>query len=387
MTGQGARQWGNPPGVSPSGKVVGSIPLGQTAWVTADDGDDTTAAFGDITKPYKTIQAAVDGLLAAPLASTGQLSGALMVMEGQYDEAVSIVGGAENIGIRIQGFGSVTGLRQLSLTASTLNFRQVNIWIDNMQLGSGTGSPVDGNVIAINGDAGFVSVRITDSFLAVNDAGVSFDVIGHDGAGAGFFLLDAQNATLGAFQGTSSSGVSTSIGSVALDRCTLRGRAAGALEITGAAAATCTNCVFVGRDAGIPAVSYGSSAALTIRDSALSVLPSAGTGDAIAGAGTGTVTLLGSSFDRGAGTGSIDVPTADVVTAGCALETGELIPVTGAASLVRYSLAVPSFTVAAAPTADPAAMVGYCSDETGGAVLCFSDGTDWRRCTDRAVIS
>lgn len=29
----------------------------------------------------------------------------------------------------------------------------------------------------------------------------------------------------------------------------------------------------------------------------------------------------------------------------------------------------------------------YVPDESGGAVMAFSDGTDWRRCTDRAVIS
>lgn len=29
----------------------------------------------------------------------------------------------------------------------------------------------------------------------------------------------------------------------------------------------------------------------------------------------------------------------------------------------------------------------YISNETGGAVLAFSDGTDWRRVTDRSVIA
>ena len=29
----------------------------------------------------------------------------------------------------------------------------------------------------------------------------------------------------------------------------------------------------------------------------------------------------------------------------------------------------------------------YVSDETGGAVMAFSDGTNWRRSTDRAVVS
>jgi len=50
---------------------------------------------------------------------------------------------------------------------------------------------------------------------------------------------------------------------------------------------------------------------------------------------------------------------------------------------------IASFTVASAPSA-PAVGAGtliFVSDEAGGAVLAFSDGTDWRRCTDRAVIS
>lgn len=29
----------------------------------------------------------------------------------------------------------------------------------------------------------------------------------------------------------------------------------------------------------------------------------------------------------------------------------------------------------------------FVSDESGGAVPAFNDGTDWRRCTDRAVVS
>ena len=29
----------------------------------------------------------------------------------------------------------------------------------------------------------------------------------------------------------------------------------------------------------------------------------------------------------------------------------------------------------------------FVSDETGGAVLAFSDGTNWRRVTDRAIVS
>jgi len=48
----------------------------------------------------------------------------------------------------------------------------------------------------------------------------------------------------------------------------------------------------------------------------------------------------------------------------------------------------PSYTVANKPSAVTYARgVIYVSNEAGGAVLAFSDGTNWRRVTDRAVVS
>lgn len=49
---------------------------------------------------------------------------------------------------------------------------------------------------------------------------------------------------------------------------------------------------------------------------------------------------------------------------------------------------LPSFTVGTLPSAATFARgLIYVSDETGGAVPAFSDGTNWRRVTDRAVVS
>lgn len=51
-------------------------------------------------------------------------------------------------------------------------------------------------------------------------------------------------------------------------------------------------------------------------------------------------------------------------------------------------LILPSYTVATVP--DEATYINtmiYISDESGGAVPAFSDGTNWRRVTDRAIIS
>lgn len=48
---------------------------------------------------------------------------------------------------------------------------------------------------------------------------------------------------------------------------------------------------------------------------------------------------------------------------------------------------VPTYTVSTLPSASTAAKIIYVSNETGGAVLAFSDGTNWRRVTDRNVVS
>jgi hypothetical protein len=52
-------------------------------------------------------------------------------------------------------------------------------------------------------------------------------------------------------------------------------------------------------------------------------------------------------------------------------------------------LVLPSFTVAELGnlSATPAAQFVFCTDDTGGAVPAFSDGVNWRRVTDRAVVS
>lgn len=50
---------------------------------------------------------------------------------------------------------------------------------------------------------------------------------------------------------------------------------------------------------------------------------------------------------------------------------------------------LPSYVKASLPAVPPAAEPSmiFVSDDVGGAVPAFSDGTDWRRVTDRAVIA
>jgi hypothetical protein len=46
-----------------------------------------------------------------------------------------------------------------------------------------------------------------------------------------------------------------------------------------------------------------------------------------------------------------------------------------------------SYTVGTLPAAGPAGGQIYVSNETGGAVPAFSDGTNWRRVTDRTIVA
>ncbi len=46
-----------------------------------------------------------------------------------------------------------------------------------------------------------------------------------------------------------------------------------------------------------------------------------------------------------------------------------------------------TYTVATLPSAAGAGAMIFVSDEAGGAVVAFSDGTNWRRVTDRAIVS
>ena len=65
-----------------------------------------------------------------------------------------------------------------------------------------------------------------------------------------------------------------------------------------------------------------------------------------------------------------------------------LIRIVDAINNIYMGPELPTYTVATVPAAaDNTRRMIYVSDETGGAVPAFSDGTDWRRVTDRAIIS
>lgn len=56
-------------------------------------------------------------------------------------------------------------------------------------------------------------------------------------------------------------------------------------------------------------------------------------------------------------------------------------------ALIKPQVTLNSYTVADLPSAATAGQMIYVSDESGGGVPAFSDGTNWLRVTDRAVVS
>lgn len=100
-----------------------------------------------------------------------------------------------------------------------------------------------------------------------------------------------------------------------------------------------------------------------------------------------TIAQINFSQDFGFITGPVDQADDLGLVTLTANQAGDLGTVTVDGYVTPATFILPTFTVATLPNPAPAAQVIYVSDEAGGAVMAFSDGTHWRRCTDRAIVT
>jgi len=101
-----------------------------------------------------------------------------------------------------------------------------------------------------------------------------------------------------------------------------------------------------------------------------------------------TLGAFGADADFGLVTDAVTLTEDQGDLASTSSTTYDLGTLVAAAGLIYPDqLVLPSYTVSTLPSASVAAQLVYVSDETGGAVLAFSDGTNWRRITDRAIVS
>ena len=142
-------------------------------------------------------------------------------------------------------------------------------------------------------------------------------------------------------------------------------------------------------------VSNGNSAVANSISSTLTL--TAGTGisitanaasDTITFAASSTTSIFSSGRDMGLVTSEVtvseDLGLVTDTPAGIQIDM-ETVAIGG--PVYPSQLVIPSYAVAGLPSVTPAAQLVYVSDESGGAVPAFSDGTNWRRVTDRAVVT
>ena len=187
-------------------------------------------------------------------------------------------------------------------------------------------------------------------------------------------------------------------GSTVLVATTTGANVTGTLGVTG----NITGGNILGNGAGLTGINAFSNVSVTGGNSAVAdsisdtLTLTAGTGISIViDSTTDTITIAtqgGSEiFVDGADFGTVTEPVTVSDDLGLVTETVEAEADLGA--LVTSGLiypdqfVLPSYTTTTLPSASIAGAMIYVTNETGGAVPAFSDGTNWRRVTDRAIVS
>jgi hypothetical protein len=176
------------------------------------------------------------------------------------------------------------------------------------------------------------------------------------------------------------------------------------LDVTGRVSATgnVTGGNILGNGAGLSGINVFSNVTVTGGNSAVAnsisdtLTLTAGSGIALVmDSSTDTLTIAVSSgseiFVDGADFGTVTEPV--TVSDDLGLVTDAVTEEADLGSLVTSGLiypdqfVLPSFTTTTLPSASVAGAMIYVTNETGGAVPAFADGTNWRRVTDRAIVS
>ncbi|WP_049974162.1 right-handed parallel beta-helix repeat-containing protein [Azospirillum sp. B4] len=410
--------------------------LATTAFVlaqagTATPGMDGTAAAGSSTRYARADHVHPTDTSRAPLASptfTGTVTTAALTATGLIRGYLGVAGGNQNFAV-LTPTDYAVGKPQLYFKTDSV--------ATNWRIGLWDGASNAGTLYL---DAGTVAVGVITASTAAVDTNTT------QVATTAFVLAQAGAATPG-MDGTAAVGSSTryaradhvhptdtsrlaaannlsDLGSAATARTNLglgsiATQAASAVAITGGtvdgvviggtnpAAATVTALTLTAApSSSVPALAMGAGAGLYLVNNngniklAAGVNASTGKGGVaalvagsatIAGQTGGTINITPGS-GNGAANGAANIldaaGNARVAVLDSAITLAGTVTVNSVTAFDASGIVgLRSYTVATQPSAATAQRMIYVSDESGGPVPAFSDGTNWRRVTDRAVVS
>jgi hypothetical protein len=324
---------------------------------------------------------------------TGSVTGNIIVGNVLTGGTVSATGNIT--GSYILGNGSqLTGL-----PATYTNANVVSLLAD---FGSNTISTT-GNISAgyflgnVACASGIFSSRIFNGTSEAN--------IGASGGNVNVSVGGTSNVAVFATTGQFVTGLLSVTGNVASGNLNTAGNVTGGNILTGgiiSATGNITGNNILGNGAGLSGINVFSNVTVTggnsaVADSIADTLTlTAGTGIAIVvDSATDTITIAASGgseiFVDGADFGTVTEPV--TLSDDLGLVTDAVTAESDLGTLVTSGLiypdqfVLPSYTTSTLPSAAVAGAMIYVTNETGGPVPAFADGTNWRRVTDRAIVT
>jgi hypothetical protein len=364
--------------------------------IAVANGNVTTTVNNNTILTVTSTGANVTGYVTA----TGNITGGNITTTGLTSTATLSASGNINGG-NINTAGNVTGSYLLGNVFYATGISANKIYNGTTEVAIGS---LDGNAnISVGGTSNVVVVysggaAITGDLSVTGNATLSGNILG-DRIQNGTTSFDIQTASGNAnisIGGTSNVAVFATTGQYVTGLISASGNITTTANVSGG------NILGNGRNlSGINTFSTISVSGQSdvVADSIIDTLTlAAGTGISITtDAGNDVITISSVATDSIFATGG------DMGTITEAVTTSEDLGTVTSAATVQYDLGtestsgiitpslllLPSYTVAGlgSLTANPAGQFVFCSNESGGSVPAFSDGTNWRRVTDRAIVS
>ena len=320
--------------------------------------------------------------------------------EGKIVAATDVSISSEVVTVSSYGGFVVGDLESNSLSSDTTVTATGNITGGNLNTGAqvvATGNITGGNINSSGSVTG--NGRPLTSLNASNlDTGTV-----PSGRLSGSYSISVTSATTAGTVTTAAQPNITSVG--ALSSLSVTGNVTGGNLVTAGqvvATGNVTGGNILGNGAGLSGINFFSTVNVSGQTDVVasgvndSIIFATGDGIAITtDAGNSTVTFAtvssGDTFTDGADFGLVTESVTEEDDLGSVEEsptaTQDLGLITTGGVVTPSQFVLPSYTVATLPSASPAGQMIYVSDETSGGVPAFSDGTNWRRVTDRNIVS